>query len=54
MPMQMVNANLKGQLMSNSTNGISSTSQRKIVRTDNGRYHIVYESGGHAFIIPTV
>ena len=44
-----VNANLKGQLMSNTTNGISSASQRKIVRTDNGRYHIVYESNGHVY-----
>jgi hypothetical protein len=37
---------LKGQLMSNDQNGISSASQRKIVRTDNGRYHAVYESMG--------
>lgn len=35
---------LKGQLMSNDQNAISSASQRKIVRTDNGRYHVVYES----------
>ena len=41
-----VNANLKGQLMSNDQNGISSGSQRKLVRTDNGRYHCVYESMG--------
>lgn len=45
----IVKANLKGQLMSNSTNGISSASQRKIVRTDNGRYHIVYESSGSVY-----
>jgi len=37
---------LKGQLMSNDQNGISNNSQRKIVRTDNGIYHIVYESQG--------
>lgn len=35
--------------MSNSTNGISSTSQRKIVRTDNGLYHTVYESNGSVY-----
>ncbi|NWG29760.1 MAG: hypothetical protein HXY48_14695 [Ignavibacteriaceae bacterium] len=32
--------------MSNDQNGISSASQRKMVRTDNGRYHAVYESMG--------
>ena len=48
-PNAIVNANLKGQLMSNSTSGISSTSQRKIVRTDNGKYHIVYESNGRVY-----
>lgn len=37
---------LKGQLMSNDQNGISSNSQRKIVRTENGIFHIVYESQG--------
>lgn len=42
----VVKANLKGQLMSDDQNGISSASQRKIVRTDNGRYHVVYESMG--------
>jgi len=41
-----VNANLKGHLMSNDQNGISSASQRKMVRTDNGQYHVVYESMG--------
>ncbi|MDP2364214.1 MAG: hypothetical protein Q8M94_10655, partial [Ignavibacteria bacterium] len=40
---------LKGQLMSNSTTGISSNSQRKMVRTDNGIYHVVYESMGSVF-----
>ncbi len=40
---------LKGQLMSNSTTGISSNSQRKMVRTDNGLYHVVYESMGNVF-----
>jgi len=48
-PNAIVTAKLKGQLMSNSTNGISSVSQRKIVRTDNGRYHIVYESNGNVY-----
>lgn len=42
-------ANFKGQLMSNDQNGISSGSQRKLVRTDNGIYHIVYESMGSIF-----
>ncbi|MDY0081658.1 MAG: hypothetical protein RBR74_00615 [Ignavibacteriaceae bacterium] len=37
---------LKGQLMSNDQNGISSGSQRKLVRTDNGIYHLCYESLG--------
>lgn len=40
---------LKGQLMSNSTTGISSNSQRKMVRTDNGIYHVMYESMGNVF-----
>ena len=40
---------LKGQLMSNDQNGISSGSQRKLVRTDNGIYHIVYESIGEVW-----
>lgn len=40
---------LKGELMSNSTTGISSNSQRKMVRTDNGIYHVVYESMGSVF-----
>ncbi|RKY97903.1 MAG: hypothetical protein DRQ13_04115, partial [Ignavibacteriae bacterium] len=40
---------LKGQLMSNDQNGISSSSQRKMVRTDNGQYHVVYESMGTVF-----
>ncbi len=42
-------ATLKGQLMSNSTTGISSNSQRKMVRTDNGIYHVMYESMGNVF-----
>ncbi len=37
---------LKGQLMSKEQTGISSNSQRKMVRTDNGIYHVVYESMG--------
>ncbi len=49
-----VNANLKGQLMSNDQNGISSNSQRKLVRTDNGRYHSVYESMGTVWYAQSV
>ncbi len=45
----IVNANLKGQLMSNDQNGVSNPSQRKMVRTDNGQYHVVYESMGTVF-----
>jgi hypothetical protein len=37
---------LKGQLISNDENGVKNPSQRKMVRTDNGQYHIVYESMG--------
>jgi len=44
-----VNANYKGQLMSNDQNGISSGSQRKLVRTDNGIYHLCYESMGEVW-----
>ncbi|RKY97943.1 MAG: hypothetical protein DRQ13_04090, partial [Ignavibacteriae bacterium] len=40
---------LKGQLMSNDQNGIDNPSQRKMVRTDNGQYHVVYESMGTVF-----
>jgi len=40
---------LKGQLMSDDPNGISSSSQRKMVRTDNGIYHVVYESMGNVW-----
>jgi hypothetical protein len=40
---------LKGQLMSNDQNGVKNPSQRKMVRTDNGRYHVVYESMGTVF-----
>ncbi|MBE0538729.1 MAG: hypothetical protein IH620_03375 [Ignavibacterium sp.] len=39
----------KGHLRSNSTTGISSNSQRKMVRTDNGIYHLVYESMGNVY-----
>ena len=41
-----VSAILKGHRLSNDQNGISSGSQRKLVRTDNGIYHLVYESLG--------
>ena len=37
---------LKGQLISNDAIGVKNPSQRKIVRTDNGQYHCVYESMG--------
>lgn len=40
---------LKGQLMSNDQNGVKNPSQRKMVRTDNGQYHVVYESMGTVF-----
>ena len=36
----------KGHLRSSDQNGISNNSQRKMVRTDNGIYHLVYESMG--------
>lgn len=45
-PNATATAVLKGQLMSKEQYGISSNSQRKLVRTDNGIYHIVYESQG--------
>jgi len=41
-----ITAYYKGNLRSNDQNAISSTSQRKIVRTDNEQYHVVYESMG--------
>lgn len=40
----VVIANYKGHLISNSTSGLSSNSQRKVVRTDDGKLHMVYES----------
>lgn len=45
----VVTANLKGNLLSNSPGGLSTNSQRKIVRTDNGYYHLVYESLGNVY-----
>ncbi len=39
-------ANLKGHLLSNNQNALSGGSQRRLVRTDNGIYHLVYESMG--------
>ena len=44
-----VQANLKGDLLSSSTTGFSSNSQNKIVRSDNGYLHLVYESMGSAW-----
>ena len=37
---------MKGSLVSNNASGFSSNSQRKIVRTDDGKMHMVYESLG--------
>ena len=45
----VVKANLKGHLLSGATTGFSSNSQRKIVRTDDGKLHLVYESMGSAW-----
>ena len=42
-------AKYKGNLRSDDSNGISSGSQRKLVRTDNGIYHLVYESMGEVW-----
>ena len=39
-------ANLKGHLLSNNQNALSGGSQRRLVRTENGIYHLVYESMG--------
>ena len=39
----------KGHLRSNDQNAISSGSQRKLIRTDNGIYHCVYESMGEVW-----
>ena len=39
-----VTANYKGNLISNSNTGFNSNSQRKVVRTDDGKLHMVYES----------
>ncbi len=41
-----ITAFYKGNLRSNDQNGVKNASQRKIVRTDNGQYHVVYESMG--------
>ncbi len=40
----VITANFKGHLISNATTGFSSNSQRKVVRTDNDQFHMVYES----------
>ncbi|MCL4551047.1 MAG: T9SS type A sorting domain-containing protein [Bacteroidetes bacterium] len=39
-----ITANYKGNLISNSNTGFNSNSQRKVVRTDDGKLHMVYES----------
>lgn len=44
-----ITAYYKGHFRSNDQNAISSNSQRKIVRTDNGIYHVVYESLGQVW-----
>jgi hypothetical protein len=41
-----ITAYYKGNLCSNDQNGVKNPSQRKMVRTDNGQYHVVYESMG--------
>ncbi len=41
---------LKGELMSNDQNGISNNSQKKLVQTINGLYHLVYESQGNVWL----
>ncbi len=43
-PNAVVTAHYKGRLRSNLISGYASNSQRKIVRTDNGIYHTVYQS----------
>ncbi|MEW6196410.1 MAG: T9SS type A sorting domain-containing protein [Bacteroidota bacterium] len=40
----VVTANYKGNLISGDNYGFNSNSQRKVVRTDNGQLHMVYES----------
>ncbi len=50
-PNATATAVLKGQLMSNDQNGISSNSQRKLVRTSNGIYHLVYESMNSIWLV---
>jgi hypothetical protein len=39
-----LNAKYKGNMISNYSSGFSTNSQRKVVRTDDGKLHIVYES----------
>ncbi|MGD8306843.1 MAG: hypothetical protein PVF17_09330, partial [Ignavibacteria bacterium] len=42
-------ANLKGTQLSNNVNGYTTNSQRKLVKTDNGYLHMVYESMGYVW-----
>lgn len=41
-----ITAYYKGNLRSNDQNGVKNPNQRKMIRTDNGQYHVVYESMG--------
>ena len=45
----VVTANLKGTQLSSQTNAYASNSQRKVVRTNNGHLHNVYESLGRVW-----
>lgn len=45
----VVTANYKGHLISNSTSGFNTNSQRKIVRTTDGQHHLIYESMGYVW-----
>ncbi|MGC8928853.1 MAG: T9SS type A sorting domain-containing protein, partial [Myxococcota bacterium] len=42
----VVSANFKGSMISNSENALSTSSQRKVVRTSNGNLHVFYVSMG--------
>jgi hypothetical protein len=45
----VVEALFKGERMSNMANGLNSNSQRKITRTSDGKYHMVYTSMDNAW-----
>ncbi len=46
LPGTTITANYKGHLRSNSQTALNDGPQRRLVRTDNGIYHLVYESMG--------